>query len=80
MDDITRSEDMANISASYSRVTKEFRSATRRIMIRYCHRDEVQVLRQRDINMKQTFLGKLEHLKLMGRNRQLLGKTHAFIE
>lgn len=80
MDDITRSEELNNNGPSFSRVTKEFRSSTRKIMIRYCHKEEINVLRQRDLNQKQTFLGKMKHLKIKGLNLQLLEKTHSFIE
>ena len=45
MDDITRSEELNNNGPSFSRVTKEFRSSTRKIMIRYCHAEEINVLR-----------------------------------
>lgn len=43
---------MTNNIASFSRVTKEFRSASRKIMIRYCSSDEVCLLRYRDIDIK----------------------------
>lgn len=80
MDDITRSEELNNNGPSYSRVTKEFRSSTRKIMIRYCHAEEVNVLRQRDLNIKQTFLAKMKHLKLQGLNQSLMERTHSFVE
>lgn len=52
MDDITRSEELNNNGPSFSRVTKEFRSSTRKIMVRYCHAEEINVLRQRDLVQK----------------------------
>ena len=80
MDDITRSEDMTNNIASYSRVTKEFRSATRKLMIRYCSSEEVSTLRQKDLNVKKTFLGQLSHLKIKGTSLDVIEKMHSFIE
>ena len=80
MDDITRSEELNNNGPSFSRVTKEFRSSTQKIMVRYCHAEEINVLRQRDLVQKQTFLGKIKHLKIKGLNLELLEKTHSYIE
>jgi hypothetical protein len=79
-DERLRSQAFPDDLPRFFRQSRRFRAETRQLVLRYCRPEEINVLRQRAILVKSSFLSKLEFMQGLGLKDQLMAQLEGAID